>query len=218
MNAAQGLNLDKIAVELLDHLKQNASEIVAPASLTSPRAVGDGVQDYLANTGLKEVMRGYGIKVDSKFSRRAMADMAFEDHHGRYYVVDVKTHNLDTDFNMPNLISVKRLSSFYEGDDKNNFCILVVEYKVSEGKIEYTNCHFKLIESFDWNCLTIGALGCGQIQIRNANNIAFDPDSTRKKWMLGLCTKLETFYDKEIEKINKRKKEFQESELKWKNK
>ena len=39
-----------------------------------------------------------------------MEDLAFKDLNGKYYAMDVKTHNLDTNFNMPNLISVKRLA------------------------------------------------------------------------------------------------------------
>lgn len=45
--------------------------------------------------------------MSSEFGRRAMEDMAFKDSSDNYYAVDVKTHNLDTDFNMHNLISVK---------------------------------------------------------------------------------------------------------------
>ncbi len=53
-----------------------------------------------------------------------MADLAFEDLDGYYYVVDVKTHRLSTKFNMPNLTSVERLARFYE-DDKNYFVVLM---------------------------------------------------------------------------------------------
>ncbi len=50
-----------------------------------------------------------------------MADLAFQDQQGFYYVVDVKTHRTDTKFNMPNLTSVERLARFYE-DDKTILC------------------------------------------------------------------------------------------------
>jgi hypothetical protein len=35
-----------------------------------------------------------------------MADLAFEDVSGNYYVVDIKTHNIDTQFNSSNLANV----------------------------------------------------------------------------------------------------------------
>lgn len=40
-----------------------------------------------------------------------MADLAFKDPDGFYYIVDVKTHRLGTAFNMPNLTSVERLEA-----------------------------------------------------------------------------------------------------------
>ncbi len=213
-------NLDIVAQAILLNLRENAANIVTGSSLSSPRAVGDAVQDYLGNQGLSTVLSAYGIDVASEFGRRAMEDMAFKDQNGNYYAVDVKTHNVDTDFNMPNLISVKRLATFYKNDDKNNFCILIVSYKVIDGNITYQNCHLKRIENFNWSCLTLGALGWGQIQITNANNLLFlenDP-TIRKSWMLKLCDKLFTFYDEEISKIGERKTWFSSIKSYWESK
>ena len=213
-------NLDNIAKAILSNLNDNAAYIVTGSSLSSPRAVGDAVQEYLGDQGLAEVLSAYGIDVASEFGRRAMEDMAFKDQNDNYYAVDVKTHNVDTDFNMPNLISVKRLATFYKNDDKNNFCILIVSYKVINGRINYQNCHFKRIENFNWSCLTLGALGWGQIQIANANNLSFlENDSTkRKSWMLELCDKLFTFSDEEISKIGERKTWFSSIKSYWESK
>lgn len=213
-------NLDNIAQAILSNLRDNAANIVTGSSLSSPRAVGDAVQEYLGDQGLATVLSAYGIDVTSEFGRRAMEDMAFKDQNDNYYAVDVKTHNVDTDFNMPNLISVKRLATFYKNDNKNNFCILIVSYKVIDGNITYQNCFFKRIENFNWSCLTLGALGWGQIQIANANNLSFlENDSTiRKSWMLKLCDKLFTFYDEEISKIGERKTWFCSIKSYWESK
>lgn len=213
-------SLDNIAQSILDDLKAYATDIVTGSSLSSPRAVGDAVQDYLGEKGLVKVLSSYGIDVSAEFGRRAMEDMAFKDSSGNYYAVDVKTHNIDTDFNMPNLISVKRLATFYKNDDKNNFCILIVSYKAVNGKIEYQDCHFKRIESFDWTCLTFGALGWGQIQIANANKLVFyaNNETDRKSWMLTLCEKLFVFYDEEISKIGERKTWFNSIKTYWEKK
>jgi hypothetical protein len=215
------IKLDDIAKDILDNLKENATNIVNSSALSSPRTVGDAVQGYLGkDEGLKSILSKYGIEVSSKFGRRAMEDMAFSDSKGNYYAVDVKTHNISTDFNMPNLISVKRLATFYKNNEKNNFCILIVSYKVDHEKINYEECHFKRIESFKWECLTIGALGWGQIQITNANKLKFydDANTNRKSWMLQLCKKLSNFYVKEISKINERKTWFDSIEKTLKGK
>lgn len=60
------------------------------------------------------------------------------------------------------------------------------------------------IESLAWECLTIGALGWGQIQIANANIINIAEGYSRKKWMLELCDVMLEFYPREIGKIKDR--------------
>lgn len=212
------IDIESVANKILEHLKEKATEIVKGSSLSSPRAVGDAVQEYLAETGLPEVLQEYGISVNDEFGRRAMEDMAFKDACNNYYAVDVKTHNTETQFNMPNLISVKRLATFYKNDDRNNFCVLIISYNVTGGKLNYTDCHFKRIESFDWSCLTLGALGWGQIQIANANNLSFVEITSRKAWMLSMCDKLATFYDEEIGKIGERKLWFSNIKKYWEDK
>jgi len=181
----------------------------------STRAVGDAVQDILAdrfNSLLGEdVCRNYS----ANFARRAMADIAFEDLHGFYYVVDVKTHRLSTKFNMPNLTSVDRIARFYE-DDSNYFVILMVVYDLDMLNVDVKKVHFVPIEFLDWDCLTVGALGWGQIQIANSNKILLDPRRKRKEWMLQLCdTLIEDFYPKELSKIDKRIERFRKVRLFW---
>jgi hypothetical protein len=184
-------------------------------TVESTRAVGDAIQTILAdrfNSLLGEdVCKNYS----AGFARRAMADIAFEDLCGFYYVVDVKTHRLSTKFNMPNLTSVDRLARFYE-DDSNYFVILMVVYDLEGLNVVVKKVHFVPIEFLDWECLTIGALGWGQIQIANSNRIVLDPGRTRKKWMLQLCdTLIDTFYPKELVKIDKRIERFKKVKLFW---
>jgi hypothetical protein len=146
-----------------------------------------------------------------------MADLAFTDSDGFYYVVDVKTHRLETHFNMPNLTSVERLARFYE-DDKNYFVMLIVEYTVKDTRVKATKAHFVPIEFLAWNCLTVGALGWGQIQIANANIINVNESHSRKKWMLELCDVMLEFYPREIGKISERLEYFKRIRREWKKK
>ena len=191
----------------------NSVTLVNKNTLNSPRAVGDAVQEYLEVNFEKCLPRETVKKFDSTFARRAMADFAFTDIDNNYYVIDSKTHNLDTSFNMPNLISVERLSRFYE-DPKNFFSILITAYKVENTKLVFEDCQFIPIEMLDWSCLTLGALGWGQIQIANSNNIIIK-NNTRKQWMLQLCDMLDVFYPNEISKITKRINHFQKVRNFW---
>jgi hypothetical protein len=92
-----------------------------------------------------------------------MADLAFEDINENYYVVDIKTHNLNTNFNMPNLTSVEQLARFY-GDNKNYFVLLLVLYKIGGEWLIFDKCSFAPLEYLDWSCLTLGALGWGKFK------------------------------------------------------
>ena len=38
-----------------------------------------------------------------------------------------------------------------------------------------------------WDCLIIGALGTGQIQIANSKHIEIPPSQQRRAWMLEFC-------------------------------
>lgn len=209
--------LDSVAKNALDLLKNEGQNIVQGRSLTSPRAIGDAVQAFLGEK-LNQCFPENTLKnFESDFERRSMEDMAFYDADNHYYAVDCKTHNLTTTFNMPNLISVKRLANFYRNDN-NFFCILIVEYQVTDEHIAYNNCYFKPIEAFPWDCLTIGALGWGQIQIANANILKFNDSVNRKDWMLQLCDTLSLFYDEEISKIGERKLWFEDIRKYWETK
>ena len=150
----------------------------------------------------------------SDFARRAMADLAFKDNDGFYYVVDVKTHREETKFNMPNLTSVHRLARLYE-DDSNYFSLLIVRYSMLETTAQISDVYFVPIEFMGWDCLTIGALGWGQIQIANSNNIRINEGYSRKKWMLELCDVMAEFYPKEVLKITDRIGYFEKVKLFW---
>lgn len=143
-----------------------------------------------------------------------MADLAFTDREGFYSVVDVKTHREKTNFNMPNLTSVERLARFYESDT-NVFSLIMVKYDVDDTKLMVTEVTFSPIEYLDWDCLTLGALGWGQIQIANSNNIKLIHGYSRKKWMLQLCDRMLDFYPKEILKIKNRMGRFGDVKTYW---
>ena len=183
----------------------------------SPRSVGDTVQGILEEE-LDSCFPSDAIReFKGNFTRRAMADVAFVDLDGNYYVVDIKTHNKSTDFNMPNLTSVKRLADFYR-DNKNYFVILLVEYQTNGSNIVFDNVRLFPIEHMKWDCLNIGALGWGQIQIANANIVNIDDSQSRQEWMTALCRTMADFYDNEISKIDNRRDYFEEQAGYWNNK
>ncbi|MFH1686223.1 MAG: hypothetical protein ABIE70_01720 [bacterium] len=195
----------------------NASpDFLSKNTAQSPRAAGDAIENVVA-ASFDKILGEHCGEYSSHFARRAMADLAFKDRDGLYYIVDVKTHRTDTKFNMPNLTSVERLARFYE-DDANYFTVLLVSYSVEGVKASVRHVTFVPIEFLGWDCLTIGALGWGQIQIANSNVVTVNPGYARKRWMLEFCDVMLEFYPKEIAKMGERVSRFEQVREFWSRK
>lgn len=205
----------KIAEELNNYIN-SVPEFLSKQTAHSTRAAGDAIEGLIAEK-FDLLLGEWCNEYSSSFARRAMADIAFTDKEGFYCIVDVKTHREDTKFNMPNLTSVERLSRFYE-DDNNIFTLIMVKYKLDGNRVLSTEVIFTPIEFLDWDCLTVGALGWGQIQIANSNRIIINDGFSRKQWMLTLCDIMFEFYPKEILKINERLERFEDVRSFWEKK
>ncbi|MFP4501734.1 MAG: hypothetical protein ACLFTT_12090 [Candidatus Hydrogenedentota bacterium] len=201
-----------VAAALKDYINE-APDMLSVHTARSTRAAGDAIAGLIAEK-FDLFLGGWCKEYSSDFARRAMADIAFKDREGGYCVVDVKTHREDTKFNMPNLTSVERLSRFYE-DDRNTFALLLVKYRLEENTVIASEVTFAPIEFLDWDCLTVGALGWGQIQITNSNRIALIDGNSRRQWMLTLCEVMLGFYPRELEKIQERMVHFEGIKTAW---
>lgn len=201
---------------LLKRRLNTTSDFLSERTAPSTRAAGDAIQDIVADE-LEEFLDDWCKEYSSAFARRAMADVAFKDKEGFYCLVDVKTHREDTKFNMPNLTSVERLSRLYE-DDWNIFSLIMVRYALEGSRVEVSDVLFLPIEFLGWECLTIGALGWGQIQIANSNRIHVNHGYSRKEWMLSLCEAMFEFYPREIFKIEERIERFRGVKTFWEGK
>lgn len=194
-------------------LINSSPDFLSAVTAQSPRAVGDAIARIVADS-FDTLLGDHCGEYSSNFARRAMADLAFSDREGLYYVVDVKTHRIDARFSMPNLTSVERLARFYE-DDTNVFAVLLVRYGIEGVKATVTDVIFAPIEFLGWDCLTIGALGWGQIQIANSRSVTVNPGYSRKRWMLEFCDVMLEFYPKELAKIGERLSHFERVRASW---
>ena len=202
----------QIATRIKDYLN-SLDRFLSSESATSTRAVGDILESLVADR-FDTFLGDWCVEYRNDFSRRAMEDMAFRDVEGVYSAIDVKTHREDTRFNRPNLVSVRRLAEFYESD-RNVFSLVMIKYSINNTDLEVSDVLFSPIEFLDWDCLTVGALGLGQIQITNSNNIRMHEQYSRKKWMLELCDAMMEFYPREIEKIKDRLLKFEQVRERW---
>ncbi len=195
----------EVAQRVLEFL--NADRNYLTASTSEPRAVGEAIQRRL-ETNFQGFLSGDYTHFQTATSRRTMADFAFQDREGLYYAVDVKTHLEGAAFSMPNLTSVRRLAEFYR-KDTNFFALLLVRYRMEGIRPFAIEVIFAPIEHFNWETLTIGALGQGQLQIKNAANLSLRRGYPRTQWMLTLCERVIQFYERERAKIAKRQAYFE---------
>ena len=118
----------------------------------------------------------------SEPGNKSLAD--FSCRNGDFFLAnDVKTHNLDKKGSKPNLVSFDRLQKFYHDSDKNYFMILSIEYRVVDGKVEIGEVRYFPIETLCMDCVAVGALGRGQLQIKNMKTFRVDLTNTREGFM-----------------------------------
>ena len=121
---------------------------------------------------------------------------------GTLYTLPVRIAILlsNSDLSMPNLISISRIKKFYE-NDRNLLLYVFVKYVSNNNVIQILEVNVKKLEQLNWECLTIGNLGKGQLQITNMNEISFQTFMTRTDWMERLSYDVVIYYQKLIDKI-----------------
>ena len=95
------------------------------------------------------------------------------------------------------------------------FALILIKYSIQDHTVIVSDVQFLPIEFLDWKCLAIGALGWGQIQLVDSNDIRIVDRNSRKAWMLQLCEAILAFYPREIGKIRERIEFFQGVRAAW---
>ena len=128
--------------------------------------------------------------------------LIFENSENLY---DVKSHFIQekkNGFSMPNLISVKRLKGLLE-DDTKSLSYIFVDYTRQNKNVLVGDIDVRYIWELDWSILGIGALGKGQLQIKDANKKLVFTDMGKDAWFDILKIQVNEFYKKELIKIKK---------------
>jgi len=192
---------DEIAARIVSFLDRARLSLVAPEFRRSTRALGDAIERILVDN-FEQISAGLVDSVKSDYGRRAMQDVSFAVDQDNY-AVDIKTHRTATEFNMPNITSVKRLLDFYRSE-MNHFVVVMVKHNLENGEIAIEDMRVTPIEWLTWECLRIANLGWGQIQIRKASLIEVNREQTRATWLRRFVEELRSYYDKEERKIPQR--------------
>jgi len=128
---------------------------------------------------------------------------------GVQVMVDVKTHNLNAEMSMPNLISMKKLRILLQ-DDTKALVYNIVSYTHDEEAGTYSisikDKQIIPIHHLNLDALGIGALGWGQLQIKNLKKVGanlYNTTQTKEEFSKGIDNKYKEFAIKERNKWDK---------------
>src|SRR5258708_2035355 len=127
----------KTVEEKIVHFLNEQKHIFNKYSLNNPRSVGGALEQLLVENFGDIIGLSRYEYVEQSATRKSLGDLEFSDKQQTEmrYIVDIKTHRLDTKFNMPNLTSSKRLAELYE-DEHNIFVIAMIDYKIEKPDVK----------------------------------------------------------------------------------
>ena len=163
------------------------------------RGIADIIEVKVSNIILKLKHQSIKESYEAK-SKRSIEDVGLVTTDYDDIKIDIKTHDAKAELSMPNLISISRLKKFYK-NDKNLLLYIFVKYINYGHSVQILSTQVKSVEQLNWECLTIGNLGKGQLQVKNMNEISFQNAMSRKEWMERLSYDVVIYYQSLINKI-----------------
>jgi hypothetical protein len=165
-----------------------------------------GVADYIENLCCQRVseLKTDILIINEANSVRSIEDVEIE-YSGNTYKIDIKTHDINRDFSMPNLISIDRARKFLS-DLNNHIVYIFIDYTIDDSTVYIIGAKVQPIESLDWSYLAIQNLGKGQLQIKNmSDGLFFNDDVDKQVWLNKLIEEGEKYYEKLILKVSEYK-------------
>ena len=186
------------------------------------RSIKELLDDKLENFHLVDggMQRTIGDLIESKISKLLMefnselitekktarSKKSIEDItlliNGISFYVDPKTHNLNSDFSMPNLTSVEKVKKLFFNNSEE-LVYIFVSYCIQESYVIIENIQVFFIWELDVSILGIGALGKGQLQIKDANKEIIFTNKTKEEWFSDFRSLVQNYLEKQKNKINK---------------
>lgn len=199
---------ETIQTILMEHL--NSMDLDELGFNYSVRAAGDKFPKLLSKK-FREIIEKEMFQFEDTQGRKKICNFRFYNSELNYYI-DVITHREDTKLNMPNITSINRLLKILK-NNKNHFCILLINYSLLKNNNPISSVKFFPIEWLDWGSITFGNLGNGQIQIKDTSKILLNKNVERLNWLIDFCDKTKQWYNyqnnkniKRIENIDEFKK------------
>ena len=180
------------------HLAKLLQGVTLPKpSSGNQRAYADMLEELACDMARTEYPDNY----QKARSVRSPEDFTLTDGKQINYI-DVKTRQLGTDFNMPNLISVDRLDKLLHLQDTELYYWLI-DYRVADnGDCVVEHSEIRAVWSLPWTALAIQNLGKGQLQICKWEKLA-DHATDKTAWHNHLRGERRRFYLKQASKFQR---------------
>lgn len=187
--------------EEIKNLLQNKLIPFGTTDSLSHRGIGDMIEHFCTEI----VSNKFQEKCIKSKSKKSIDDFTINMDNS-INLFDIKSHQInESKFSMPNLISVKRLMKLLD-DDKKTLNYIFVDYNRISREINISNVKIIPVWEIDWSCLSIGALGLGQVQISNKKNPIITTTIGKNEWKNHLKKEAIDFYQNQIVKYEKQLK------------
>ena len=172
-------------------------QTLAKPSSGNQRAYADQIEELACELARTQ----YTAQYQKARSVRSPEDFTILDGDVTNYI-DVKTRQLGTDFNMPNLISVDRLDKLLS-ESNTELYYWMIDYRVqADGTCVIEHSELRTVWSLPWSALAIQNLGKGQLQICKWAELA-KYETDRTAWHSYLKGERRRFYLKQASKFQR---------------
>ena len=165
--------------------------------MAGQRTIADMIENYCVD----EIVKAGGEKPATV---RSIEDVSFANA-----LIDIKTRDVNREFSMPNLISIKRLKKLTQP-----LFYWFIDYETDNNEARVLKSELRLIETIDWSVLSIQNLGLGQLQLTGVKDYDTIPvyDGCRNSWFNELNKQAIIFFDKQAKKFDKLKAQWSDYE------
>ena len=182
--------------ELLDEQLENFELIEGGQQ----RTVGDLIESKVSEILFNSTRELISEKIAPR-SKKSIEDVTLVSNGVSYYI-DPKTHDINSEFSMPNLTSVQKIKKLFDTTDKELIYVFV-SYAITEGMVIISDIKVIFLWELDISILGVGALGKGQLQIKNANKDLVFTQKGKVGWYGDFKLLMQEFLKKQLIKVNK---------------
>jgi hypothetical protein len=182
--------------ELLDEQLQNFELIEGGQQRTVGDLIESKVSEILFNSTSELIS-----EMRAPRSKKSIEDVTLVSN-GVLYYIDPKTHDINSDFSMPNLTSVEKIKKLFDTTDKELIYVFV-SYAITDGMVIISDIKVFFLWELDISILGVGALGKGQLQIKNANKDLVLTEKGKVGWYGDFKLLMQEFLKKQLIKVNK---------------